>query len=106
MIGFLISCIFWLPLASHLKKNFLEDISNFCEKTETPVLVLVMSTMGFKPRMHPHLHASSPACNEFLRFTSDVTHADHSTAKMAAKAYQTRMHSSRMRTARSLTISH
>ena len=37
-----------------------------------------------KPGCIPHLHAFSPACNGFLRFTSGATPADPLTASMAA----------------------
>ena len=49
--------------------------------------ILVLSAIGFKGRVDPHLCASSPACNAFLRFTSGVTAADLLTASMAAEHF-------------------
>ena len=44
--------------------------------------LLVISTLGFKVKVDPHL---SPACSGFLRFTSGVTSTDLLMASMAAK---------------------
>ena len=58
--------------------KFFEDISPFCGATDTPVFgLLVTSSLGFKAiGWIPCFCALSPTCNEFLRFTSDVTPAD------------------------------
>ena len=63
----------------HLK--FLEDTCLFCGATDTPVfLLLVTSVLGFKARVD--LLACFLACALFLRFTSGVTNADLLTASM------------------------
>ena len=59
--------------------KFLEDIRPFCGATDTPALV--MSIMAFKGQ------GPSPACNEFLRFTSGVTSVELLAASMAAEPF-------------------
>ena len=64
-------------------KIFLEDISPSCGPTGIPFWLLVTSVLGFKTRVDPpYLHAYSPVCNGFLRFTSSVTPADLLAAKL------------------------
>ena len=57
--------------------KFLEDISPFRGATDTPVLDFWRRLPWVsKPGRIPRLRALSPACNEFLSFTSGVTPAD------------------------------
>ena len=57
----------------------------FCGATDTPVLDFWWRLLWVsKPGWTPHLCASSPAHNGFLRFTSGVTPADLLAASMAA----------------------
>ena len=52
----------------------MEDISPFFGTTDTPVLDFwCRLPPGFKARVDPLLHASSPACNGFIGFTSGLT---------------------------------
>ena len=60
--------------------KFLEDISPFLV-----LLVQLMSVQGFRARVDNCLHASLPAYNGFLRFTSDVTTFDLLRASIAAE---------------------
>ena len=56
--------------------------------TDPPVFgLLVMSALGFKAMVVPHLCTSSLACNGFLRFTSGVTSAELLTVNIAAKPF-------------------
>ena len=58
-------------------KKYLEDVSPFRGATDTPVLDFWSRLLWVsKPGWIPRLHALSPACNEFLRFTSGATPAD------------------------------
>ena len=60
-------------------------MSPFCGATDTPVLDFWWYLPWVsKPGWIPRLPALSPACNEFLRFTSGVTPADLLAASMAA----------------------
>ena len=62
--------------------NFSEDISLFCEATDTPVLDLCWRLPWIsKPGWIPGLCASSSACNGFLRFIYSATPADLLTAE-------------------------
>ena len=57
--------------------NFFEDMSPFCGATDTPVLDFWWCLPWVsKPGWIPRLRALSPACQEFLRFTSGATPAD------------------------------
>ena len=46
--------------------------------------LLVMSALGFKARVDPHLSAFLPAHNQYLRFTSGASSADLLVASMVA----------------------
>ena len=79
-----------------------EDTSPFRGVTDTPVLdfwwcLLLVS----KPGWIPYLHAFSPACNKFPRFTSSATPANLLLASMAAEDARIRprdlMHSKQTR---------
>ena len=66
-------------------KKFLEDMIPFCGATDSPVLdfwwlLPWVSNLGWIP----HLCASLPVHNRFLRFTSGATPADLLAASMAA----------------------
>ena len=70
------------------KKN-LEDTSPFCGATDTHVLDLWWCLpWDSKPGWIPHLHAFSPACNGFLRFTSGVTPANCIEVTVATKPFR------------------
>ena len=68
---------------------FVEDISPFRGATDTSVLDFWQRLPWVsKPGWIPCLCTLSPACNEFLRFTSGVTPADCIEVSMAAEPFQ------------------
>ena len=81
-------CLSLIPLSVlnyYFFKKVLEDMSPFCEATDTPVLDFWWHLPWVpNPGWIPHLHASSPVHNRCLRFTSGVTPADLLAACMAA----------------------
>ena len=61
-------------------------MSPFCGASDTPVLDFWPCLPWVsKPGWVPCLHALSPVCNEFLRFTTGATPADLLVASMAAR---------------------
>ena len=71
------------------KKYIFEDIGPFCGSIDAP-----FGTSGdICPAFQSHggslnLHALSPACNGFFRFTSGVTPADLLMASMVVKSFR------------------
>ena len=69
-------------------RKFLEDISPSCRASDIPVMDFLWDLSWVsKPERIPHLRASSPACNRFLRFTSGATPADYLVNSMAAQPF-------------------
>ena len=69
-------------------KTILDDISHFCGPTNIGVLDFWWHLIWVsKPGWIPFLHASSPLCNGFHRFTSGATPADHLVAGHAAEPF-------------------
>ena len=66
----------------YLKKKVFEDVSPFHGASDTSVLDLVTSALGFKVRMDPLL-----ACNKNFRFTSGAIPADLLKASIAVKPF-------------------
>ena len=65
---------------------FLEDTSAFCPKPQFWFSGDI-GPLFQSPGLSSHLHASSPACKRFLRFTYSVTPGDLLVGSMAAESF-------------------